>query len=118
MRRTPRAGDGTRAPDLPVHQPRVLGLSATAPFAPSPFRSAHAHGLAEKAGELRSVLWIVGLLVTLRLRGEFGDWRDQLAVRTKESGGIGGIEGDPEVDADGPPPRRDCSKKAPAHVGQ
>jgi hypothetical protein len=75
----------------------------------------HAHRLAEKAHELRSVFWIVGLLVTLRLRGEFGDWRYQLAVRTKESGGIGGIKGDPEIDADGPPPRRNRSRNAPTH---
>ncbi len=76
--------------DLPVHQPRVLGLSATAGFAPSPLGSAHAHGLAEKAGESRSVFRIVGVLVALRLSGAFGERRHQLAVRPKEAGRIGG----------------------------
>jgi hypothetical protein len=50
------------------------------------------------------------LLVALHLSGEFGDWRDQLTNRRKESERIGGIEGDPEVGADGLPPRRDGSK--------
>ena len=73
-------GPGSASPSAPV-----LGLSATTPFAPSPFRSVHAHGLAEKAGELWSVFWIVGLLVVLHLTGEFGDWRYQLTDHSGKS---------------------------------
>ena len=77
MRRTLRAGDGTRPRISQSISPAFWGpkrvrLSATAGLAPPPFRSAHAHVLAEKALDVH-VCRIVDLLGRFCLRCEFSD---------------------------------------------
>ena len=107
MWRTPRAGNCTRAP---IRQPsasdsRAKSLVVTFEFSLSAFRSAHANALSEGPEGHGPSRRIVVNLDGLRVRGEFGDRRRQLAVHASKSRRILQVDADRGGEGWSGPPR-------------